>query len=222
MSFITTIHTPMKKALLLLTTILSIVTISHAQKWSAGYRTGFRQLESPPTNDPYGKDKIAWTNQVFLNRKITKRLETELTLDYTYKNHGTSSFSYFDGPALVVMDQQTTMLTAGLYLRYYIYQYSRVRIFGQAGFTSHKSWTNYQALSYDYPNSSPAYYSGTLNSGLVIAHTVAIGAGVSYDLSYRFYLNSLFNVNYYTGGAMRMSGSDPLARAAYVGLGFRF
>ncbi len=212
----------MKKTLILLTISLSISTASHAQKWSAGYRTGFQQLQNNPSYGSYKNGRTVWSNQVFLDRKISKRFESELTLGYSYKNHGSSTHQYFDGPALVTLDQQTTTLTMGVYLRYYMCQHSRLRVFGQAGFTSYKSWTNYQGQSYDYPISLPQYFSGRQNSGLVIANTVAAGVGVNYEFRPRFYLNSVFNLNYYTSGSIRMADDHRFAGDAHVGIGLRF
>ncbi len=212
----------MKKVLLLSTAILCITAISYAQKWSAGYRTGLQQLDLRLSNKPFGKDNMLWHNQVFLDRKLTKRLEAELTLGYSYKNNGSTSSSFFDGPALINTTSQTSTLTAGLYLRYYICQHTRLQVFGQAGITSYKSWTNYQGLSYDMLDSAPNYFSGTQNSGIIIAHTVAAGIGFNYKLNHHFYLNSLFNLDYNTQGPQRLTDNSSFSPSVYAGIGFRF
>ncbi len=72
----------LNKATLALLTALSLSTLSNAQgKWSAGYQAGLGTLN-------LNSSKIALTNQGFINRKISRRIEIEAALGFTSWNEG--------------------------------------------------------------------------------------------------------------------------------------
>lgn len=214
----------MKKLLRLLAIILLLTDSATAQKWSAGFRTGLEQLEPRLSDKPFGNDNMLWNNQVFLNRKITRRLEGEINITHN-RTSNTDSSRFFDGPSLVVENERINKITLGLNLRYYVLYGSRWSAFAQAGASVCKSWRNYDGVSYSDLNSTPTFFSGK-GSTEIDFNTVSAGIGINYNLNKHFYLNSLFNVLYRPNGTYTyMSGpytETNFSLALYAGIGFRF
>lgn len=213
----------MKKILLTITVLLSFAPILQAQKWSAGYRSGIEIANVRFTNDPISHENLLWNNQLFFNRKIVGRLEAEVTAAYNYKRSNYITSGLLDGPELIYTRNRTSTLTVGLYLRYFFYQKNNWRFFAQAGMGSYKSWNCYEGETLQTINGTPSPFSGKESSPLVLAHTLEAGIGGSYNISKRFYLNTLLTVGYKTDGPSRLSAnSTDYASSLYVGVGFRF
>jgi hypothetical protein len=213
----------MKKITLTVLLLLSLATILQAQKWSAGYRSGMALANARLNNDAVAHENLLWNNQLFLNRKIAGRLEVEITATYNYKKSSHITTGLFDGPDLIYTRNRTSTLTAGIYLRYFVYQNNNWRLFAQAGVGSYKSWNCYEGEALQTINSTPSPFSGKETSPLVWAHTLEAGIGGSYNISKRFYLHSLLNVGYKTDGPVRMSANaTDYTSALYAGAGFRF
>jgi hypothetical protein len=207
----------MKKIIIATTALLILTTALHAQKWSAGYRTGVEK-KFPQYKRNSDQKLWFWNNQVFLNRKITNRLETEVTLTHN-STCSTDSMTYFDGPVLSVLKGKTHELSLGLNLRYYIYSNSRWQAFAQLGTSANKSWFSYDGLSYDEPNSVPKPYSGKSNSPITVFNTISAGAGANYNLSRRLYCTAQLNGIYNTQASLSY---NDFSWVMYAGIGFRF
>jgi hypothetical protein len=213
----------MKKVLLTFSSVLFLAATVHAQKWSAGYRTGMELDNTRFNNNPIDNENLLWNNQLFLNRKIIGNLEAEVTATYNYKESNYIITDLWDGPELIKVRNRVSTLTMGLYLRYNLYQKNNWRFFAQAGMGSYKSWNCYDGETLQTINSTPAPFSGKESPRMVLAHTLEGGLGTSYSIGKRFYLNSILNVGYKTDGSSRLSEpTTDFATSLFVGVGFRF
>lgn len=218
----------MKKTLASLLLLLPLTSISYAQQWSAGFRTGIEQQEIRLSDKPLGKNNTLLQQQLYLSRKIGKRFEAEVALQYGHKNTTDSIRGLYDAPELIVLNRSIHSFSLAYTFRAFLYQSARWQAYAQAGFSSYYFWENFKGVAYQSVNpqgviAQPSYFSGTdkLFSPL---SKISLGAGANYQLYKSIYLNTQANIHYLVDRARYLTnqGNKSLSLSGYLGLGFRF
>jgi hypothetical protein len=206
----------LNKATLTLLTALSLSTLSDAQsKWSSGYQAGLGTLN-------LNSSKIALTNQGFINRKISRRIEIEAALGFTSWNEGRAYRDLAGWPTGYSVSRYTCNLTISA--KYYWLQ--------------KKTWALYIPLAV-----SNAYihmqskFAGDYNpfewmvyneGHIYLAYCLSSGLGGNINLSKHFYLNTQFSVGLKTRKAFgsfetrNATDGNTIAYGGQAGIGYRF
>lgn len=203
-----------KAALILITTLTATHLCNAQSKWSAGYQAGLGTLN-------VNADKVAFTNQVFVNRKITKKIEIEAGLGYTSWNNRTSEL---DGgwPGDYKLHSYTLNLT--LSAKYHFIQRSKWSLYIPLAI-SNAYIHNQSKVVGDY---NPFEWFTYSNSKMNFAYCISSGLGGNISLSKHFYLNAQFTAGLKTQKTLatfdtrKATDGNAIAYGAQVGIGYKF
>ena len=196
---------------------------SYAQKWSAGYRTGIgmRNLNLTYEYD-FKSYNLDWNNQVFLNKRMGKRFELEVSLNYNRRVYS-DTFSYDRNGSFVTVASKTIInnLNPALTGRYFILQRQRLTLFAQLGISFLDPKVNYSSVE-STPGSPDKYNSYNWNSFALFRWLIP-GLGANYNINRQLYLNASLNIPYQ--GDVSQPGEqhhNEWGANLYAGVGFRF
>lgn len=125
----------MKKYLILLP-ILGLHIVLHAQsKWSAGYRLGLVHEEIFSNSSNKASN---FSNQIFVNYRILKRLELEAGLQHHQAsyNTGVTDDMFRTQPYLSLSNFKAQVFSLFLNAKYYIFNQGRTSVYALAGLSS--------------------------------------------------------------------------------------
>ena len=200
----------MKKALLLLSTLI-ISSASFAQSnWSIGLRTGFEpikysSLESSKTN-------IRYQEQFFITRRIIKRLEIELNTSYILPiTISSTQKNTFDGPDYYSTSTTTRSIYVGASLKYFIVQKQWMDVYAFAEVDATRNFGHSEAYNSAYYGAGgfiPEGQTSFKGSETKIPDIYAGGFGINKRIQKHFVINAQMGISCcYSGSIFSYSNS---------------
>lgn len=217
----------MKK--LTVVTILVLLTgmVSNAQhKWAAGYQLAIGNSNHPLSYLTSTQDvdmKPMFTNQLFLKRKITTKLDLQLDFGFTSWKQTYANTIYTNPITIEEYNLKNIAFNLTLTGKMNILQKPKSSLYIPFGINNvyHQWRANYNEELLKYP------WMTEKEEKIQIAQNIFTGIGINYDLNQKLYLNGQGTIGYKLYNALQamnkaQNETNNFSYSLQAGIGYRF